>query len=318
MNQRIHVYLTHPHVNCWNFEERHRIRLEQSIPEAEVKTYLNSKEFRAQLADADVLMVWFFRKEWIGEAPRLKLISTPAAGTDWIEVPEVSDRNHLPEIWHGGFHGSMMAESVLGAALHFLKGFELSKKMQDQKKWARIKISDRIRSLYKSRVTILGFGRIGQTIGEKFKPFGCKITGVRRSLGGPLPDWFDHEDRVVGLDQLPDILPETDHLILALPGGEETDGLLTAEHFDRLNGKVFFYNVGRGNAYREADLVTALNSNKIRNAYLDVFEPEPLPEISPLWEFENVLIQPHVSAASPQYLDLYIEEFIKRWQQTNE
>lgn len=290
--------------------------IENAIQGARVKTFLNSKDFLSQLPDADTIIVWFFKKEWLEKAPRLKLISTPAAGTDWIGLPEPSANDSLPEVWHGGFHGSMMAESVLGAAFHFLKGFQLSSRMQNQKKWARIKISDSIGSLHKSRVTILGFGRIGQTIGKAFKPFGCKIIGVKRNLENNSPDWFDHEDQVASLEQLPDILLETDHLILALPGGEGTNGLLTADHFDRLNGKVLFYNVGRGNAYREDDLVAAIKSKKIRNAYLDVFEPEPLPETSPLWELDNVLIQPHVSAASPHYLDLFVEEFIKRWPQT--
>ncbi|QPJ60575.1 MAG: D-2-hydroxyacid dehydrogenase [Candidatus Nitronauta litoralis] len=313
MKQQIHIYLTHPHVSCWNFKERHRDLLEQSIPGFKVKTFLNSKDFLSQLPDAGAVIVWFFKKEWLEKASHLKLISTPAAGTDWIALPEPSECNILPEVWHGGFHGSMMAESVLGAAFHFLKGFEFSRKIQGQKKWARKKISDRIESLYKSRIVILGFGRIGQAIGKAFKPFGCQITGIKRSLGNQAPDWFDEKDRLATFDQLPDLLPETDHFVLTLPGGKETDGLLKPSHFEKLNGKVIFYNVGRGNPYRESDLLQALNSKKIQHAYLDVFEPEPLPETSPLWELDNVLIQPHVSAASPQYLDLYLEEFIQRW-----
>ncbi len=317
MGLQVSVYLTHPHVMCWNFKDRHRQRLEQAIPGIKVKTFLNSKEFLASLKDAEAVIVWYFKREWLENAPGLRLISTPAAGDDWIETPAPASGENVPEVWHGGFHGSMMAESVLGAAFHFLKGFELSKKMQARKKWARIKISDQIGSLYQARVTVLGFGRIGQAIGQAFKPFRCKITGVRRSEGKPVPDWFGEGDRVTTPDKLQTVLPETDHLVLALPGGEATDGLLTADLFDRMNGKVILYNVGRGNVYKEADLLSALRSKKICAAYLDVFEPEPLPEASPLWDFENVLIQPHVSAASPQYLDLYVEEFIRKWQDAN-
>jgi D-2-hydroxyacid dehydrogenase (NADP+) len=70
----------------------------------------------------------------------------------------------------------------------------------------------------------------------------------------------------------------------------------------------YFYNVGRGNAYQESDLVDALQAGEIAGAYLDVFKEEPLPESSSLWKTDNLLIQPHLSAVSPQYLELFVEE----------
>jgi phosphoglycerate dehydrogenase-like enzyme len=69
--------------------------------------------------------------------------------------------------------------------------------------------------------------------------------------------------------------------------------------------------------YKESDLVETLQNKEIAGAYLDVFETEPLPETSQLWEMENVLIQPHLSAASPQYLDLFVDEFIARLKREN-
>ncbi len=308
---KIHVLLTHPHVACWNFHERHKTRLASAFPDVEVVVFSHSREFLSQLPQADAVIVWYFKPEWLENAPRLRLISTPAAGRDWIVLPETSGPTPLPVVWHGGFHGPMMAESVVGAALHFLKAFSLSTRMQEQKKWARIRISDQIESLYRARVTLLGFGRIGQCIGQVFKTFGSRVTGIRRTHMDA-PSWFEAEDSITTPDRLADILPETDHLVLTLPGGEETNGLLTRELLGRLNGRVCFYNVGRGNPYREEDLIWALSSQKIRHAYLDVFEPEPLPESSPLWALDNVLIQPHLSAASPHYLDLYVEELINQ------
>ena len=70
--------------------------------------------------------------------------------------------------------------------------------------------------------------------------------------------------------------------------------------------------MGRGNVYQETDLVQTLQAGEIAGAYLDVFEEEPLPESSGFWKTDNVLIQPHLSAASPQYLELFIEELAKR------
>jgi phosphoglycerate dehydrogenase-like enzyme len=259
------------------------------------------------LPSAKGVIVWFFKPEWENIASQLKWIATPAAGMDWIALEPGSNLKVL----FGGFHGLMMAESVLGAALYFCKMFRFSGDLQKKKKWARVKLSQRISSLHQKRVTILGFGRIGQTIGRTFKPFGCHLAGVKRRAIDP-PDYFDADDRIVTADQFEQVLPETDHLIFVLPGGKETEGLFTLEHFKQLPRHCIVYNVGRGNVYREMDLVYALRERRIAGAYLDVFETEPLPETSELWGMENVLIQPHLSAASPHYLDLFVEELIPR------
>ncbi|MEE2986644.1 MAG: D-2-hydroxyacid dehydrogenase [Nitrospinota bacterium] len=312
MIEKILVYLTHPHVEAWNFKPRHKDILARRFPQMEVIICLNSRDFLDRLTEADGVLVWYFKKEWMEKSRRLKLIATPAAGADWIDVEPTGDL----KIWFGVFHGTMMAESVLGAVCYFLKAFGLSRDMQKKRKWARVKISQRFRSLYRARVTILGFGKIGCTIGGFLKPFGCTITGVKRTAI-PAPDYFNGEDRIVLSAKLPEVLPETDHLILVLPGGSETQGLLTQEHFRMLPPTCYFYNVGRGNVYKETDLIEALRNGNIAGAYLDVFETEPLAEDSSLWEMENVLIQPHLSAASPQYLELFVRELIERFEKEN-
>jgi phosphoglycerate dehydrogenase-like enzyme len=329
MNKIVLVYLTNPHVKAWNFAPRHLVPLRKAIPNSEIIVCNGSKEFLGHLPSAEAVVVWHFKKDWLASAPQLRLIATPAAGKDWIEVQETEKI----KISFGGFHGSMIAESIVGAIFYFCKAFQPSSIYQKERKWARVEISDKLTSLYRSRVTILGFGKIGREIGRVIKPFGCHITGVKR-VPSPPPAYFTHEDRVMTVESLPEILKSTDHLVLALPsqrpGGtglsaEKTTAdpqllavthssnsnyscLFTREYFRLLPSHSLFYNVGRGDVYRENDLVEALQNKEIAGAYLDVFETEPLPENSPLWGMENVLIQPHVSAASPQYLDLYFDE----------
>ncbi|VAX26611.1 D-3-phosphoglycerate dehydrogenase, partial [hydrothermal vent metagenome] len=172
MINKLLVYLTHPHVDAWNFKPEHEQILAGQVPGLEVTVCYHLAEFLKHLPSAEAVVVWYFKKEWQDKAPRLKLIATPAAGTDWIEI---SSGENL-QISHGGFHGWMIAESVTGAMLYFCKAFALSSAMQTQKKWARKKISDRIQSLYRAKVTILGFGKIGTIIGQALKPFGCTLT----------------------------------------------------------------------------------------------------------------------------------------------
>lgn len=307
MINKLLVYLTHPHVEPWNFKPEHKEILEAQVSGLEVTVCYHSAEFLERLPDAEAVAVWYFKKEWLSKAPYLKLVATPAAGKDWIDV----EPNENLKISFGGFHGLMIAESVTGAILYFCKAFSFSSAMQSKRKWATKKVSDCIQSLYGANVTILGFGKIGTTIGKVLKPFGCTITGVKRSPAPP-PDYFSDEDRMVTTDHLPEVLKTTDHLILVLPGGNDNQGIFTREHFKMLPSSCYVYSVGRGNVYKEEDLVDALSKGEIAGAYLDVFEKEPLPEESLLWNMENVLLQPHICAASPQYLELFACELAGR------
>ncbi len=139
--------------------------------------------------------------------------------------------------------------------------------------------------------------------------FGARITGVKRNTAG-----FENDpsaERVVTFAELNEELPLADHVVLMLPGGPETDNLFTREHFDRMKPGSYLYNLGRGNCYREEDLVAALTNGPLAGAGLDVFHEEPLPTSSPLWELPNALITPHTSAISREHLDLYVEEWIE-------
>lgn len=302
------VYMTHLHVDAWNFKVRQGDIIRSAFPGLNVHICPNSKDFRDRLPQAEAVIVWYFKEEWLETAPKLKLIATPAAGADWMYLPE---GNQNFQVWYGGFHGPMIAESVIGAIFYFCKQFSLSREMQMKKKWATIKISSKLESLYNKNVTLLGFGRIGNAIARVLKPFGCRITGVKRTPASQ-PDYFSEGDRILTLDRLEEALRETDHLVMILPGGSETDGMFRREYFKLLPNHCYIYNVGRGNLYKESDLAEALREGDIAGAYLDVFETEPLPETSELWEMENVLIQPHLSAASPHYLDLFAQEFVER------
>ena len=302
IKKNVLVYLTHPHVQAWNFLPIHRKLLEDSVPGLNISICLNLKEFLVRLPETEIVIVWFFKNDWLEKAINLELIVTPAAGRDWVNLGTSEIK-----VSYGRFHGPMIAESILGAVFYFLKAFHFSKKMQLQKKWARTKISERLGSLKGSRVTILGFGNIGQCVGKFLKPYGCVITGIKRTLVKG-PDYFEDGDRVLTVDKISEVLETTDHLVLVLPGGVETQGLLTYELLSKLPANSYVYNVGRGNVYEEQDLVAILQEDKIAGAYLDVFDAEPLSEKSLLWQLDNVLIQPHISAASPQYLELFIEE----------
>jgi phosphoglycerate dehydrogenase-like enzyme len=141
------------------------------------------------------------------------------------------------------------------------------------------------------------------------KAFGAHVTGVKRNLAGSAET--AGIDRMITFDRLEEELPYADHVVLVLPGGKETDGIFTARHFNPMKPGAYLYNLGRGNCYREEDLATALENGPLAGAALDVFAEEPLPLSSLLWGRKNVVITPHSSAVSREYIDLFIQEWLE-------
>jgi phosphoglycerate dehydrogenase-like enzyme len=144
---------------------------------------------------------------------------------------------------------------------------------------------------------------------ELLKAFGAKVTGVRRTVM-EVEDNLS-VDKMITFDMLAEELPCADHVVFVLPGGRETDGIFTARHFSTMKPGAYLYNLGRGNCYREEDLLYALKNGPLAGAGLDVFTEEPLPPTSPLWEQANVLLTPHSSAISQEYIDLFIQEWLE-------
>ena len=159
----------------------------------------------------------------------------------------------------------------------------------------------------KAGVQGVGLGSLGRSMAELLKAFGAHTTGVRRSLTGCAGQ--PEVDRLITFDEMEAELPHADHVVLVLPGGTATDGIFTARHFNAMRPGAYLYNLGRGNCYREGDLLAALANGPLAGAGLDVFAEEPLPATSPLWEKHNVLITPHSSAISQEYIDLFIQEW---------
>lgn len=238
------------------------------------------------------------------QAPRLKALFTPAAGRDWV----AEDPSGLVRTFYGSFHGRIMRESLLSMMLYFNRRLGMSLDHQQHRAWGRLEYNNCV-GLFSQRVLIVGFGALGESIAELLKPFGATVIGVKRYPEESVR--YPHIDRMIAFDTLTEELPAADHVVLLLPGGTATDGIFTSQHFNAMKQGAHLYNLGRGNCYREEDLLIALENGPLAGAGLDVFAEEPLPAASQLWEKQNVLITPHSSAISQEYIDLFIQEWLK-------
>lgn len=289
-------------------EARHIARLRAAYPQARVTWCRSQSGFMKALPRAQVALTWAFRQAWLARAPLLRRLATPAAGRDFFTFtppPEV-------KVLHGAFHGPLMAETVLGLMLAFNRGIlESYRRQLAGELWPRAALTD-MRLLRGSRAVIVGFGHIGMTIGRQLKTFGVYVTGVRRTPWTRRPSWFCRDDEGVTVDQLNEVLPKADHLILVLPADTGTDRLIDAARLALLPRHAVVYNVGRGNCIDEAALAKALKTGALRGACLDVFAQEPLTSASPLARNLPGLVRlPHASAFSDVYMDRFLDEVIE-------
>ena len=166
--------------------------------------------------------------------------------------------------------------------------------------------------------TIVGFGRVGREIAGLLTVLGQHVIGLTRSgvTAGRRPELYFDTGRgqggpsaveVGGIDLLPEVLPRTDYLIVAVPRTAATTGLIGTHELARLKYGACLVNVARGGVVDETALLSALQSGEVRYAALDVFDEEPLPADSPWWDEPHTLVTPHVAGLAPRYLEHVLE-----------
>ncbi len=299
MSKNLLLVNLHSKVREFSLQDRHKPRLKEIFKDYDIHFADSKDDFQRMLPQASLILVWHFQKEWYLSAPLLEAVMTPAAGKEWAQ----EDPSGKVPVHYGHFHGRIIAETVLGMMLYFNRRFAFPSKNQAAQKWDRdYPVSPAV--LQGQTVMIIGYGSIGRFIAQLIVPFKCHVIGVKRRAVSS--DGF--AERIISMDELKSFLPLADHVVFALPGGDETQGLITKEHLLAMKRTAYLYNIGRGNYISESDLVYVLKEKNISGAYLDVFDPEPLPQSSALWGLENVIITPHASAFADRYLDLWFDD----------
>ena len=214
----------------------------------------------------------------------LRLIQLTSAGLDRVPLDYI--HAHGIELHNAaGVYSVPMAEFAIGGILQLYKQSRFFAANQAQHKWEKHR---GLLELSGKRACILGCGDVGREIAKRLKAFGCRITGVNRTVR-VLPDFDD----VLPLDKLAETAAACDILACCIALTPKTRGIVSEEIFGRLHDGAVFVNVARGALADEAALTKWLQSGG--RAVLDVFEEEPLPESSPLWDMENVVLTPHNS-----------------------
>lgn len=194
-----------------------------------------------------------------------------------------------------GIHGTSVGETVTGFLLAFARRLHRYRDRQGSKLWKR-EPQDVPFTLAGETICVVGLGTLGQGIATHASGLEMNVVGVRRS-GAETPGVED----VFTPDRLESAVEDARFVAIATPLTDETEGLIDRAVFEAMREDAYLINVARGPVVDESALIEALERESIAGAGLDVFETEPLAETSPLWDFENVIITPHVAAMTNTY-----------------
>jgi phosphoglycerate dehydrogenase-like enzyme len=249
----------------------------------------------------------------VRKAPNMRWLQVFNAGVDHPIFPAILAAG-VRLTTSAGLAALPIAQAAIGGLLMLARGFPGWLESQRKHEWRPLRGTGQLPDLAGQTIAVLGLGGIGAEIARLAEALRLNVIGIRRS-----PRRAD--DPVAEIhppSELAALLPRCQWLAIACPLTAETRRLIDARMLARLPTGAHIINVGRGEIIDEGALIAALKGRQLAGAYLDVFEQEPLPQDSPLWDLPNVIISPHNSSASAgnerRTVELFVHNF-ERWLQ---
>lgn len=259
-------------------------------------------------------------------APKLRWVQSHAAGVNRLRDHAIWDSDVVITN-ASGIHAPNIAQYVMAQMLAWANRIPKWLKLQSESRWPQNRWDKLLpEELRGKTLGIAGYGSIGRELARLATAFGMVVLATKRDARHledtdyMIPGTGDPEGvlpaRIYPGEATRSMVAECDYVAITLPLTEKTHHLFSEEMFRAMRQNAFLVNIGRGPIIKESDLVRALKKGWIAGAGLDVFEVEPLPADSPLWQLENVIISPHISGSTPYYderaTDLFSEN-LKRY-----
>ena len=252
------------------------------------------------VGQAEVIIATRIPNNLLDRARHLRWLQFTSAGIDHLWKPGL-DRGTVIVTSAKSIHGIPISEFVMGCMLFFAKGMARMQQQQRERVYKKFLIEE----LFGKTVVLIGVGELGTAVARRSKAFGMRTVGVRRKPGREGID--PSMDDVVQIERMGEALGHADYVVSSLPLTDRTRAVLDERFFRAMKPSGIFINVGRGKAVHEASLVRALQDGWIAGAGLDVYEQEPLPADSPLWDMPNVLMSPHMCGDTSLYMERFTD-----------
>lgn len=230
----------------------------------------------------------------------LRWIHSVQAGVDRFPFDELSSRG-IRLTNSTGIHGDTVGEMAVGYMTSLARRLHVYRSNQEAKEW-QPPAWDEAFTLAGEPITVVGLGTLGRGVASRADCMRMRVTGVRRK---PTP--VDHVETVHTPADLTSAITDARFVVITVPLTDATAGMFGPEELGAMRSDAYLVNVARGAVVDQEALVEALESGEIAGAALDVFEEEPLPRSSPLWTMDDVIVTPHVAAATRDYADRIAE-----------
>lgn len=261
--------------------------------------------WRRYLAETEVMFDfdWYEPEKMPANAPRLHWVQATSAGIGEYLIRTGLAESAITFTTAAGTHARPLAEHVALGLLYLTKRVFDLRAWQAAHKWERFTTNQ----LAGSRMLLVGLGNVGREVARTCAGFGVQVWGVDPGAT-ELPEGVS---RLIPRNDMRAALGEVDALVLACPYTPDTHHSIGAAEFAAMRPGAFVVNVSRGAVIDEPTMIAALATGHLGGAVLDVFETEPLPHDSPLWDMANVLVSPHsastVSAENARIADLFVD-----------
>jgi phosphoglycerate dehydrogenase-like enzyme len=300
------------------YRSRDLERIRAAAPGARIVTVSVEGLADGPVDDVEVMLRGWLSSEafdrLLARAPRLTWVHSATSGVDRALTPAALERGLVVTNARGVF-SRPIAEYVLMMILAVSRRLPQLLELQRERTWQPLEGAE----LRDVTVGIVGLGSIGRAVGALATGFGCRVVAVRRRADGNTesPGRDDEErsfgpirlDRVGGRETLPELLAESDFIVLAAPLTPETEEMINAETLAMVKPGAWLINVARGRLIDERALLRALRDGELGGAVLDTFRDQPLPPMSPFYDLPNVIVTPHTAWSSGRVLDRSVELF---------
>jgi phosphoglycerate dehydrogenase-like enzyme len=293
------------------------IRLREAAGPATLANVADESEAIREVVDAEAFL-GKITPPILAAAGRLRWVQSFTASLEHYLFPALVEHPCVMTNMRGLF-SDVIADQVMGYVLCFARNLHTYIRNQHERKWspaggeaARVSfaagpgvvnpIDLAHRHLSDQTLGVVGLGAIGSEVARRAKTFGMRViaTDARRSECPTEVEWLR------GPDHLPNLLAESDYVVICAPHTPATAGMFRREQFRQMKTSAFLINIGRGAIVSLSDLTESLRAGEIAGAALDVFETEPLPADHALWGFPNVILTPHVAGYSPRIAERHL------------
>ena len=243
-----------------------------------------------QLVRTEALMSYGVPPGVLSKMPKLRWVQAMTAGVEqWLAMPDLPAGVTLT--CARGTHRESMPENIIGALLYAAKPYAEAVANQKLRKW----VQRPAQPLAGKTLGILGLGAIGQDVARIAAALGLRVIGTKRR-----PQPMEGVAEVLPPERTPEVLAQSDFVLLLLPSTPQTDDIIDAARLAMMKPTAWLFNFGRGQLIKDEDLVAAMKAKKIAGAMLDVYRQEPLPAEHPFWGTEGIIVLPHIGGPHPE------------------